>query len=329
MLTKRQNFLECIHGGNPDRYVNQYEYLQMLRPPSTSDLSHMASDGYLINEWGVYQTTVPGQPGMFPMHDMEHRVVKDIADYKQYIKYPRKITSEEWEKAAEQAEKIDRNEVFCTLAIFPGIFENLHHLCEITETLAAFYEEPEAVKDILKLLTQRELEFAEGACKYIKPDAMFHHDDWGTKTSTFLAPEMFEEFLLEPYKEVYKYYKDHGVEVIVHHSDSFGETLVPYMIEIGIDVWQGTLRETNNIPALVDKYGDQIAFMGGIETALIDLPDWTPEKVEAEVNLALDTINRKKSFIPCLTSGMDSSCYPGVYDEVSKIIAKRSEIDFK
>ena len=27
MLTKRQNLLETIRGGNPDRFVNQYEYL--------------------------------------------------------------------------------------------------------------------------------------------------------------------------------------------------------------------------------------------------------------------------------------------------------------
>mgnify|MGYP006870779339 FL=1 len=27
MLTKKQNLLECIRGGNPDRYVNQWEAL--------------------------------------------------------------------------------------------------------------------------------------------------------------------------------------------------------------------------------------------------------------------------------------------------------------
>ena len=31
MLTKRQNFLETIKGGNPDRFVNQYEFLVMAR----------------------------------------------------------------------------------------------------------------------------------------------------------------------------------------------------------------------------------------------------------------------------------------------------------
>ena len=30
MLTKRQNLLETIHGGNPDRFVNQYEAFKMI-----------------------------------------------------------------------------------------------------------------------------------------------------------------------------------------------------------------------------------------------------------------------------------------------------------
>ena len=30
MLTKRQNFLETIRGGKPDRFVNQYEYFQLI-----------------------------------------------------------------------------------------------------------------------------------------------------------------------------------------------------------------------------------------------------------------------------------------------------------
>jgi hypothetical protein len=34
MLTIRQNFLETIKGGNPDRFVDQYEYVELLFDPS-------------------------------------------------------------------------------------------------------------------------------------------------------------------------------------------------------------------------------------------------------------------------------------------------------
>ena len=55
--------------------------------------------------------------------------------------------------------------------------------------------------DLIKYLTEWELELAEGICSNLHPDALFHHDDWGGLDSTFMSPAMFDEFLLEPYKE--------------------------------------------------------------------------------------------------------------------------------
>ena len=40
-----------------------------------------------------------------------------------------------------------------------------------------------------------------------------------------------------------------GVDVIVHHSDSYAATLVPYMIEMGIDVWQGVDVYKRQVPS--------------------------------------------------------------------------------
>ena len=33
MLTTKQNLLETIHGGHPDRFVNQYEAFKMVFDP--------------------------------------------------------------------------------------------------------------------------------------------------------------------------------------------------------------------------------------------------------------------------------------------------------
>ena len=142
----------------------------------------------------------------------------------------------------------------------------------------------------------------------MKPDAIFHHDDWGTQISTFMAPAMFEEFLLEPYKQGVRLLQEPRRAVSRAPLDSFGETLVPYMIEMGIDIWQGTLKATNDIPRLIDEYGGRISFMGGIESQVVDKPDWTDEEAVAEVNRALDAVNRTKHFL--LTSGAETGGYP-------------------
>ncbi|MGL6294696.1 MAG: uroporphyrinogen decarboxylase family protein, partial [Eubacterium aggregans] len=86
---------------------------------------------------------------------------------------------------------------------------------------------------------------------------------------------MFEEFIVPAYKKIYGYYKFHGVELIVHHSDSCTANLVPAMIDVGIDIWQGCI-DANDIPSLIKEYGGQISFMGGIDNSKIDKEDCTP-----------------------------------------------------
>jgi hypothetical protein len=111
----------------------------------------------------------------------------------------------------------------------------------------------------------------EGICTHLKPDAILHHDDWGGEKSTFMSPNMFADFFVEPYKQIYKYCHDHGVELVVHHADSYAATLVPYMMEMGIVIWQGCM-ESNNVPELIKKYGGQITFMGDIDNKSVDSP---------------------------------------------------------
>ena len=181
--------------------------------------------------------------------------------------------------------------------------------------------------ELIDYITEWELKYAEEVCKHLKPDALFHHDDWGTQMSTFLSPAMFEEFYLPAYKKIYGYYKEHGVQVIIHHSDSYAATLVPYMIEMGIDIWQGVMR-SNNIPELIQKYGGQITFMGGVDSALVDYPGWTRDVVEKEVRSICEACGTK-FFIPNTSQGGAMSTYPGVYEAVAEEIDKMSKELFK
>ena len=329
MLTKRQNMLATIHGGHPDRFVNQYEYLTMMMRTPFSLINHSPKLGEenVVNAWGVTRSWPIGTPGAFPVHDAEHIVIKDIEHWQDYLKVPNvKFSAAEWEPFIEQSEKIDRTETFATAAVFPGIFEQSHYLCEIKNTLMYLLTNPDEMEEIIKRITEFELQLAEGICQYLKPDALFHHDDWGTQISTFMSPAMFDDFLLEPYKQVYGYYKSHGVELIVHHSDSYAATLVPEMIEMGIDVWQGVMT-SNNIPELIKKYGGQISFMGGVDSASVDHPGWTREEVFAETERACRDCG-KLYFIPGASQGLAVSTYPGVYDTMTEAINYCSKIMF-
>ena len=84
MLTKRQNLLETIHGGNPDRFVNQYEAFAMLMgtPMGAREERLMPGMHNVKNAWGVVRSWPEGLPGAFPVHTPETIVIKDMENWK-------------------------------------------------------------------------------------------------------------------------------------------------------------------------------------------------------------------------------------------------------
>lgn len=323
MLTKRQNFLETIRGGNPDRFSNQYEALGLVFG-APIQAPKPAPGTEVVNGWGVTTRWVVGQPGAFPVHDDEHIVLKDITRWKEVVKAPNlEYPKEAWAVAEANAAKIDRNEQFVTAFAAPGIFEQVHYLMSMEEALVAYYEEPEAMHELIDFIVDYEIAYAKQLIDHIHPDALFHHDDWGSQINSFLAPAMFEEFFVPAYKKVYGFYKENGIEVIVHHSDSFAANLVPAMIEMGIDVWQGGVS-TNNIPELIKKYGGKISFMTGIDNNIIDRADWTPELIAPIVEKACKECG-KLYFIPSITHGLNFCMFPGEYEAVGAEIDRMSK----
>ena len=112
----------------------------------------------------------------------------------------------------------------------------------------------------------------------------------------------------------------------MHHSDSYAATLVPYMIDMGIDIWQGVMR-SNNIKELMEKYKGQITFMGGIDSATVDYEGWTDEVVAARVKEACEEFG-KLYFIPSASQGLPMSNYPGVYEALTREIDNCSKAMF-
>lgn len=328
MLTIRKNLLETIKGGKPDRFVKQYEFMEIIFEACVQ------LQGYPMGPckeskcpWGISWSFPEGQLGAFPLHDNEHKVLKDITQWRKYVKAPvYDYPDEVWAPAIAHANAVDRNEKFVTAWVAPGIFEMTHHLMGVEDALMALYEEPEAMHELIDYLTEYELYLAKLMIDKIHPDALFHHDDWGSQKSSFVSPEMFKEFFVPAYKKIYDFWRANGIELIVHHSDSYAANFVPHMIDIGIDIWQGVMN-TNNIPELIKKYGEKITFMGGLHSGELDFPEWKPELCAEAVEKSC-RVNGKSFYIPCLTQGGPSSSFPGVYDTVNNEIDKMSKLMF-
>lgn len=325
MLTPRQNFIETITGGTPDRFVKQFEALSFTVDPITMGILRILQPGEtFVDGWGVTWIFPDNVPGQFPLQDEEHLVLKDISQWRDVIKAPRyKYSEEEWAPYMDMISKIDRKQTLVTSMLVPGLFENLHMFMGMEEAFMAYYTDPEYVHEIIDFCLDFNLKALEELCNHVHPDVLFLGDDLGGRYKTFLSAQMMEEFYLEPFTKLHQFAKEHGVKYIVRHSDSYCANLIPLFIKSGVDVYQAALS-SNNVPELVKQYGGQISFMGDLDNQKLDVIDWTPELIHNEVRRAC-TENGKLYFIPCLCSGGPGSIYPGVAECIDEAIDEMSK----
>ena len=313
MLTAKENMREAVRGGHPDRFVNQYEAVALLMHPFMLTQPMPQPGGpAVVNGWGVTNAFPANVPGPFPVHTPDKIVVKDIESWREYVKAPPlKFPEELWNVCKDMYAAVDGAKAYKATFIAPGLFEQSHHLCSIEQALMNYLEYPDEMHDLIRYLTDWELELAEGICANLHPDAIFHHDDFGSEKNSFLRPSVFEDFFLDAYRQIYGYYHDHGVELVIHHSDSYCANIVPIMIEMGIDVWQGCMH-SNDVPELIRQYGGRMTFMGEIDNKQVDFEGWTPADCEKAAVNAMESCGMKY-FIPCITQGGPGSVYPGTY----------------
>ena len=155
MLSVKQNFVETVTGGQPDRFVKQYEPFKLFFPPFMySGQSPACGSEPVVNSWGVTLSWPEGTPGPFPVHTEDKIVIKDITRWREYVRAPgAKSTPQEWAQVLEAAGRVDRERYIITACVAPGIFEQCHYLGEIQSTLMNFHLEPDSLKELIEYIT--------------------------------------------------------------------------------------------------------------------------------------------------------------------------------
>ncbi len=328
-LTIKENFAETLKcdKGCPDRFVEQYEAFDILFDPVLCHARNLQDELFqpkplYIDGWGVTESIPEGAGGSHPVHGPGKTVITDITKWQDQLKSvppTLSIPSAEWDSTRAMAKDIEGKGKHVALWIAGGIFEKIHFLLGMDEALRAYYEHPEEMHELVDFMTNWEIECIDKNMEEVDSiSLLFHHDDWGTAINSFLDPQTHRDFFEKPYEKIYSHFKANGGEYVVHHSDSWAANLVPIMIDMGADVWQGPI-DANDIPSLIDKYGDKIVFMGGIDDAVVDIPNWNKKEV---YDYAVSKIreNGPNSYIPCLTRGLGVSIYDGVYDTITEAI---------
>lgn len=144
--------------------------------------------------------------------------------------------------------------------------------------------------------TTRILEAAGGEI-----DLIYVAEDMGSQSSLLFSPAQIEEFFVPGFKRMIDLGHSAGAKVF-HHSDGSVRSIIPRMIELGIDVlnpiqWRCVGIDRGELKA---SFGGQVVFHGAMDNQET-LPFAKPEAVAAEVRENIELLGRGGGYIlaPC------------------------------
>jgi uroporphyrinogen-III decarboxylase len=331
MLSAKENFLQTIRrDGHPDRLVNQFEALGFIAgdPVAQYTRGNRVRGTTSKDRWGTTIIYPENVPAAMPHITEENKVCPDVTEWQKYVKVPdlRANCSTGWENARQQAEKIHSQGKLTISVLGTGVFEQCHYLMGFEDTLVNLLAEPESMKELIEVITEYRLTMMKLYVENLHPDVIMSHDDWGTKRSLFMSPEVWREFFKESYRKLYGYLKSEGV-IVMHHADSYCQPIVEDMAEIGVDIWQGVLPE-NDIPEIQKILQGRMTLQGGID-ACIDRVDTQEEEVIQETRRACRLYGPGGHYIPNMTYGGKGTIYPQIDEQISREIERYNQENYR
>ena len=128
-------------------------------------------------------------------------------------------------------------------------------------------------------------------------DMIWTGDDMGTQQNMLIAPKQWRQFFKPRMADFIKTLKQINPDVkIAYHSDGNIYSIIPDLIEIGMDVLNPVQPTCMDPAKLKNDFGDKLCFWGTMDEQHT-LPFGTPSDVEKEVRERLKTIGKNGGLI--------------------------------
>ncbi len=178
------------------------------------------------------------------------------------------------------------------------VFEDLRRILGDVTMLESLLLEPEWIHDFCSLVTRKYIEHFELLFNEVGlPDGLHIYEDLGYTAAPFASPTCHREMILPYHKQLFGFFKDHNLPIILHTCGEF-RPHIDSIIETGVDCIQAIEAKTGmDVVQMAETYKDKLCFMGNIDIR------------------ALESGNRDKIKDECLTklNGMKALRAPYVY----------------
>ena len=269
-ISVKENYIRCLKGEKP-MWMPVYAFeSDTIWPDAIEEHPVPEHNGY--DWWGAEWQDGGDIGGMCVRNGT--RVLSEFRKWKEELEWPELDRVDFAADGAKLSRNFDPDRPHLYECV-EGLFERLHELIPFEESFLAFYEEP---------FFSRMADYKIECCKkvfqhYGRVDGLLYHDDWGTQRSGFFSDDMFEEMIMPHTKRILDYARSQG-KFIELHSCGNNESYVPFMIQMGVDMWTPQ-PSANDKDFLFETYNTKITF--GFDVPL------DPEMNESEVRAAVRT----------------------------------------
>jgi uroporphyrinogen decarboxylase len=106
------------------------------------------------------------------------------------------------------------------------------------------------------------------------PDGIWIYEDLGYNAGLFASPKVLSELIFPYYRELNDFFHSYNLPVVLHSCGSTAEAL-PLIIEAGFDALNPMERKSagNDPFVFAEKYGDKLAFVGGLDARVFESND--------------------------------------------------------
>lgn len=192
---------------------------------------------------------------------------------------------------------------FGDIALVPAPF--LKHPKGIRD-IAEWYISTAARKDFVHAIFDRQSEIALANLERIHGvvgdavDVVFIcGTDFGTQTSSFCAPETFDELYAPYYRRLNDWIHKHTTWRTFKHSCGAVEPFMQHFSDAGFDIINPVQCSAEGMDpeTLKGRHGDRLVFWGGGVDTQQTLPFGTPEAVREEVRRQCDVLSARGGFV--------------------------------
>jgi uroporphyrinogen decarboxylase len=155
------------------------------------------------------------------------------------------------------------------------IWENMRQSMGDVVMYTSLLDDPAWIHDFNRVYTG----LYQSAFRYLfdqigMPDGIWLYEDLGYANGLFASPKVLSSLVFPYFKEMVDFFHGYDLPVVLHTCGSVAQAL-PLIVEAGFDALNPIERKAkDNDPfAFAEKYGDRLAFVGGLDARVFETND--------------------------------------------------------